>query len=177
MKTLANNKVIGGIVVLVAALVLSVFATSASFRRRVDATFLKISTMFDRTENQAASASSALDKMQGKRARGPVKTLADGDTRDRRTEIRSAARGFVDERSKSGKFPIYDEVGGRLLELRFERQHDEIGDEAGILTSCFDFRDDAGRLIDVDVLVIRDADGVRATMARLHAVDGNSRIP
>ena len=89
--------------------------------------------------------------------------------------IREAAREYVTNRTKEGRFAIYDEVSGELLELRLVGQHREIAKSGGGYLNCFDFEDQSGREVDVDVYLVRDGDGVRATRAEVHEVDGQDR--
>jgi hypothetical protein len=109
---------------------------------------------------------------------GAVPTAAADDPSirgEQRDQIQAAMTRFVAEQSVEGVVRIYDPVDGKLLRLRLDEVHEGIVRKGDFFVSCADFRDQDGRRIDVDFLVIERGDGLVATQGVVHSVDGNKR--
>ena len=92
-----------------------------------------------------------------------------------RTDIQAAMQTLIDDLSVDGALVQYDPVDGKILELREPVLHAGIVKKGHFYVSCADFKDQQGRKIDVDFLVL-DHDGqLRATQALVHKIDGNKR--
>ena len=92
-----------------------------------------------------------------------------------RTNIHAAMNDFVEEQAVDGVVRLYDPVEGHLLELKSYELHRGIVRKGDFYVSCADFVDAGGRKIDVDFLVIRDGDRLKATQGIVHSVDGKKR--
>ncbi len=175
MKVMANKKVIQGLVALFLSFFVLMLFQSKTFRQNVVRVLYAVTAAFSESDDEFDRASSTWDKLRGKRT-GSVRTLADVDiASDTAVGLREAARSYVTNRTKEGRFAIYDEVSGELLELRLVGQHQEISKSGEAYRNCFDFEDQSGREVDLDIYLVRDGDGVRATRAELHEVDGQDR--
>jgi hypothetical protein len=92
-----------------------------------------------------------------------------------RQNIQTSMKSFIRSETIDGTFYLYDPVEGKLLRLKFEKLHEGIERNGGFYASCADFVDQAGRKIDVDMLV-RDSGGkLITTQAIVHAVNDSKR--
>jgi hypothetical protein len=92
-----------------------------------------------------------------------------------RQNIQTSMKRFIRSETIDGTFYLYDPVEGKLLRLKFDKLHEGIERSAGFYASCADFIDQAGRKIDVDMLV-RDSGGkLITTQAIVHAVNDSKR--
>lgn len=92
-----------------------------------------------------------------------------------RTDIQKAMQGFVAKRTVDGAYLLYDPVTNEVLRLRDVDLHKGIVKKGDFFVSCAGFKDQRGREIDVDILVLQDGDDVRATQAIVHKVAGRKR--
>ena len=92
-----------------------------------------------------------------------------------RTDIQAAMNEFVDAQTVDGVVRLYDPVEGKLLRLEFDNLHSGIVRKGDFYVSCADFKDQDGRKIDVDFLVLPDGSTLRVTQAIVHSVDGKKR--
>lgn len=71
-------------------------------------------------------------------------------------------------------FLVVDPRTGEPLKLAFDHVHQGVKPRGERYLACVDFRDDAGMLYDVDVVVDLDAERPRVTEVYLHKVDGEA---
>ena len=95
---------------------------------------------------------------------------------EQRTAIQAAMDDFVASQTVGGVVRIYDAVAGRLLRLESYERHSGIVRKGDFYVSCADFVDQEERKIDVDFLVLPDAEGkLRVSQGIVHSVDGDKR--
>ncbi len=70
---------------------------------------------------------------------------------------------------------VYDSVQGSLLKLKLDKLHSGIVKKGDFYVSCADFKDQAGRKIDVDFMVRPSGNKLITTQALIHSVDGKKR--
>ncbi len=92
-----------------------------------------------------------------------------------RTGVREAVLTFIDLRRMDGIVRFYDPVENKLLRLKFEALHDEVEHKGDFLVTCGDFRDQSGRKIDLDFLVLQDGGDSVVAQTVVHAIDGAKR--
>jgi len=104
--------------------------------------------------------------------------LAGNDTSikgELRSDIQQSMNTFIKSHSVNGKVFLYDAVKGKLLKLSLDSLHSGIVKKGDFYVSCADFVDQNDRKIDVDFLVMPGNDGVVATQAIIHSIDGDKR--
>lgn len=92
-----------------------------------------------------------------------------------RKAIQESMRHYIRDNTVADTFYVFDAVEGKLLRLNLEKLHDGIVRKDGFFVSCADFRDQNGRLVDIDFLVVPDGSEMQAVHAVVHAVDGKKR--
>ena len=101
---------------------------------------------------------------------------AQGTKEDERS-IRAAIASELDSSIRDGKLEILDPRSGEIRALTLVNLHDAVhrtGD--GSAYACADFKDESGRLYDVDVYVRHEDAGYRLTEFVFHKIDGMDRI-
>ncbi|NIO09056.1 MAG: hypothetical protein GTO40_13980 [Deltaproteobacteria bacterium] len=93
-----------------------------------------------------------------------------------RADIQKAMQGYVAQRTVDGAFLLYDPVTDEVLRLTSAGIHKGIVKEGDFYVSCAGFKDQHGRDIDVDIMVIADDDNLRASQAFVHTVGGVKRV-
>lgn len=91
--------------------------------------------------------------------------------------LRAAIASELDSSIRGGKLQILDTRSGEVRALTFVSLHDAVhrtGD--GSAYACADFKDDSGRLYDVDVYVRAEDGGYRLNELVLHKAEGKDRI-
>ncbi len=90
-----------------------------------------------------------------------------------RTKVLETIQEYV-ERDVALKqsFLIVDSRTGEPLKLAFDHVHQGVKPEGGGYLACVDFKDAAGKLYDVDVVVDAAGEEPRVTAVRLHKVGG-----
>jgi len=94
---------------------------------------------------------------------------------DLRSNIQYAMGQYIKQNTINGKMYIYDPVKGNLLKLAFDKLHTGIVKKGSFYVSCADFKDQQGRKIDIDFMVIPDDTSLTITQALVHSIDGNKR--
>ena len=94
---------------------------------------------------------------------------------DLRTDIKQSMANFIEHQTINGTMNVYDAVSGKLLSLKFEELHEGIVKKGDFYVSCADFKDQKGRKVDVDFMVIPSADELITTQALIHSIAGNKR--
>jgi len=79
---------------------------------------------------------------------------------------------FVAQQTIDDRLNLYDPVDGKLLRLSSYELHSGIVKKGDFYVSCADFRDQEGRLIDVDFLVITNQGQLQVSQGIVHSVDG-----
>ena len=92
-----------------------------------------------------------------------------------RANIQQAINGFVAERTVDGEFLLYDPVTNKVLRLTDADIHKGIVRKGDFYVSCAGFKDQKGRKIGVDIMVIADDDNLRASQAIVHKIEGAKR--
>jgi len=82
---------------------------------------------------------------------------------------------FVAQQTIDDRLNLYDPVDGKLLRLSSYELHSGIVKKGDFYVSCADFRDQEGRLIDVDFLVIPNQGQLQVSQGIVHSVDGKKR--
>ena len=183
MKALADKKIIGGLVLLVGSGVVLFAFQSKGFRRGIEKTFYQVERTFTKAGDEVGTAGAQFDKMTGSGISpvGTDQTLASTNARpiseNERGPIERAVQSFIDARTEHGLYPVYDSASGEMLKLKREEAPGRIVYEGDVIIACVNFSDERGRPIDIDVTVIPDGSGYRATQAVLHLVDGADRRP
>ncbi|BAM02641.1 hypothetical protein [Phycisphaera mikurensis] len=85
----------------------------------------------------------------------------------------AAISAYIDDRNRDGVYRHWDPLEGRVLEMSFESLHAGVKTMEGRQVSCADFRDQDGRLIDMDYFV--DAATGVVLQGVVHKVDGVKR--
>lgn len=91
--------------------------------------------------------------------------------------VRAAIASELDSSMRGGKLEILDPRSGQARTVTFVELHDAVhrtGD--GSAYACADFKDESGKLYDVDVYVRGEDGGYRLKELVLHKADGKDRI-
>ena len=94
---------------------------------------------------------------------------------DLRSNVQSAMKEMIQQRTVGGVFKYYDSVNNRLLDLKLVELHDGIVKKGDYYVSCADFVDSKGTAIDMDFLVLPGEEKLIATQAVLHKIAGKKR--
>ncbi|MDH5231963.1 MAG: hypothetical protein OEZ58_17310 [Gammaproteobacteria bacterium] len=108
----------------------------------------------------------------------PLMTFAGDDPSIKgnlRSTIQGAMHQFIKTQSINNELMLFDEKEGKVLRLSLDKLHDGIVKKSSFYVSCADFKDQAGRKIDIDFLVRAKGDDMIATQAIVHSVDGKKR--
>ena len=92
-----------------------------------------------------------------------------------RTNIKASMMSFIKSNMINDTYFIYDSVGGKLLELKFDKLHDGVVKKGDFYVSCADFVDKNGTKVDLDFLVIKDGAELKTIQAVVHSLDGKKR--
>jgi hypothetical protein len=92
-----------------------------------------------------------------------------------RTDSQKAMQKFIDDRMINGTYRIYDPKTDKVLKLTSPDLHKGIVKKAGFYVSCAGFKDQRGQKVDVDFLVLKAGNELRATQAVIHKVAGEKR--
>ncbi len=99
----------------------------------------------------------------------------EANTDDPNQRAQSAMQRYIDQHTINGVTHYYDSVEGRMLRLTFDYLHDGVKEKGPYRVSCADFKDQFGRTLDFDYLVIEADGSYRVTQALLHKVNGKKR--
>ena len=94
---------------------------------------------------------------------------------DLRANIVSSMSQFVNKQTINGKMHLYDAVAGNMLNMEFIELHKGIVNKEGFYVSCADFKDQHGRAIDVDFLVLPSNGKLITTQGVVHSINGDKR--
>lgn len=92
-----------------------------------------------------------------------------------RADIQNAMQGYVAKRTVDGAFLLYDPVTNEVLRLTDADIHKGIVKKGDFYVSCAGFKDQRGRKIGVDIMVIADDAKPRASQAIVHKIEGTKR--
>lgn len=94
---------------------------------------------------------------------------------DIRSNVQYSMQQFIDSNSVDGKLFLYDSNQGKLLKLKLDELHSGIVKKGDFYVSCADFKDQNGRKIDVDFLVVKNGNQLITTQGIVHSVNGKKR--
>ncbi len=87
-----------------------------------------------------------------------------------RARIQEAILHAIDQGTVGGVYHLHDPLTGNVLNLEFMKLHRDIVKESDLYVRCAAIKDKRGRVVDVDFLVIPDADEMRVTLAVVHKI-------
>ncbi len=93
-----------------------------------------------------------------------------------RTNIQSAMKNFIENKSVNNVYRHYDPVIGKLLHLKLEKLHTGIVKKGDFYVSCADFRElSTNKLVDLDFMVVDNNGKTFTSQAIVHKADGKKR--
>lgn len=92
-----------------------------------------------------------------------------------RVAIKTAMGQHVQANMLNSRYIIYDNQKGELKKLTLDNIHEGIVRKGDFFVSCVDFRDNSGKLYDLDFLVAKQGNDFRVIQALVHAVEGKKR--
>jgi len=89
-------------------------------------------------------------------------------------EIRSTMKNFVEFQSEhhGGKYNVKDPDTGEILGLELEKVHERVGKTGDYYYSCADFKDDEGKMWDLDIDVQDRGGKLTVVDVRIHKENG-----
>lgn len=108
---------------------------------------------------------------------GPAYTAgAAGDVPEAtRSQVLATIQEYVErDVALKGSFLIVDPRTGEPLKLAFDHVHQGVKPEGDGYLACVDFKDDTGKVYDVDVVVDVAREEPRVTAVHLHKVGGEA---
>lgn len=94
------------------------------------------------------------------------------------TPLAAVTQGYVKQDvALKGGFLIFDPRTGNPLRLDFDYVHQGVKPHEDGYLACVDFKDAAGTVYDVDVVVSRSGTTVAVQKVFVHKIDGKAQVP
>jgi len=108
----------------------------------------------------------------------PISLAQEKDRNEKqKKEIKAAIEQYIkNDQNLKGGFFVKDAKEGKVLDLSFEELHRGVGQgEDGTSVVCADFKDEKGKLYDLDVYVKKAGAAWSVEKVVIHKVDGEAR--
>lgn len=92
-----------------------------------------------------------------------------------RENIQRTMREHIDDLTIDGFYRHFDPMTDELLKLELHALHTGIVKKGDFYVSCADFKDQRGKNIDVDFLVLASGDDLKVIQAVVHGIDKEMR--
>jgi hypothetical protein len=92
-----------------------------------------------------------------------------------RQDIKQAMTKFINDHSVNDIYTHYDPVKGNLHKLQLKKLHSGIVKKGNFYVSCADFKNQEGKVVDIDFMVIKSEKGLFVNQALIHKINKNKR--
>ena len=103
---------------------------------------------------------------------GPAAAAPELTDSQRQQVLASIASYVEQDEAIKGSFLLLDPRTSQPLALRFDHVHQAVEPDGDGYLACVDFKDSAGKVYDVDVVVALEGGATRVEQVRLHKADG-----